>query len=107
MGSDTLQVSPNFCRALISSLPPLFKSSNDYFFQCWIQLGIQVTWSRGTSINNGTPDFRHSTAGKSRLARGHFVEHCSEGEEICPSVELFSPHLFRRHICWRTASRVG
>jgi len=58
-------------------------------------------------VNHRAQQFRGAIAWEGTLAGQHFVEHRAKGPDIGSAVDIFSPSLFRRHVCRRAQNHTG
>src|SRR3989442_1625426 len=58
-------------------------------------------------LQNSVEDQRRGVASEWQRARAHLVQHSTEREQVCPTVELLTLHLLRRHISDRPERRTG
>ena len=74
-------------------------------FQLRRKVGIQPHCGNRVTIQNRVEDHRRTLAAERQRARRHLVEHRSEREQVGARIQLFRPHLLRRHVGHRAQRR--
>ena len=104
---QALQIAAQLGGGLVAQVAIFFEGFSDDFFQLGGKHRIDRAWRGGRAIQNGIENNRRGIAVERRLARGHFVEHRAEAEEIGARIEVLAARLFRRHVGNGADSRAG
>ena len=95
---QALEVRADLAGVLIAKLPILFQALADDALQFLRQPGIQSSHRRGRAIQDAVEDQPHAVAVKRWRARGHFVQHDAEREQVGAGVKVLRSHLLGRHV---------
>ena len=93
------KIGPQVGRMLIPQLAIFLQRLANCRFQPGRYLGIQLRRRRRIVPQNGAANLARTGAIERHLAGRHLVEHRSERKQIRARVDIFCPHLFRRHVC--------
>ena len=83
---------------LVAEVTVFFERLVDDVLELRRQVGVEAQGRSGRAVQNGVVDHGRGRARERLPARGHFIEHRPEGEEVSTRVEFLSSCLLGRHI---------
>ena len=102
-----LQFGAQVGRVLVAKVAVFFERAIDDFFELGRQVGIQANGCDRLSIQDGVEDDAGGISAKWQAARGHFIQHNAEREQVRARIEWRAAHLFRRHVSDRAHRAAG
>ena len=93
-----LQVGSHFRRALVAQIAVFLQGLVDDVFQLGRNITIETNGRGWNRIEDCLEDDSRTFAMKGQNTCRHLVQHSAEGEQIAPRIQLFRPHLLRRHV---------
>ena len=102
---QALQVGAQVRRVLVAQVAIFLQRLVDDPFELRRDICIEAHRSRRSTIQDGVENSRRRCAGKRPHAGGHLVQHDSEAEDVCTSIEFFTQRLLGRHVHHRPQRR--